>query len=79
MVVGYRFFNVGLQAYVMKVGNNSMKAESIFMYMTIGALLLSPVAIWMTDFSQPVNWGFRGPYLAAMIHVLNSMGALTLV
>lgn len=69
----------GLQAYVMKVSNNTMKAESIFMFMTIGALLLSPVAIWMTNFSQPINWGFKGPYLAAIIHILNSIGALTLV
>ncbi len=73
------FLMWGLQAYVMKVGNNTMKAESIFMYMTIGALVLSPFAIWMTDFSQPINWGFKGPYLAAIIHVLNSIGALMLV
>ncbi|MEO8713340.1 MAG: EamA family transporter [Parafilimonas sp.] len=73
------FLMWGLQAYVMKVGNNTMKAESIFMYMTIGALMLSPFAIWMTDFSQPINWGFKGPYLAAGIHILNSIGALTLV
>lgn len=73
------FLMWGLQAYVMKVGNNSMKAESIFMYMTIGALLLSPFAIWMTDFSQRINWGFRGPYLAFFIQILNSIGALTLV
>jgi len=73
------FIMWGLQAYVMKFSNNTMKAESIFMYMTIGALLLCPVAIWMTDFSQPVNWGFKGPYLAAIIQVLNAIGALTLV
>jgi uncharacterized membrane protein len=73
------FLMWGLQAYVMKVGNNTMKAESIFMYMTIGALVLAPLAIWMTDFSKPVNWGFKGPYLAAIIHILNSIGALTLV
>jgi uncharacterized membrane protein len=73
------FLMWGLQAYVMKVGNNTMKAESIFMYMTIGALVLSPFAIWMTDFSQPINWGFKGPYLAAIIHILNSVGALMLV
>ncbi len=73
------FLMWGLQAYVMKVGNNTMKAESIFMYMTIGALVLSPFAIWMTDFSQPINWGFKGPYLAAIVHVLNSIGALMLV
>ncbi len=69
----------GIQGYVMKVGNNNMKAESIFMYMCLGGLMLAPVAIWMTDFSVPVNWGLRGPWLAAGIQVLNSIGALTLV
>ena len=73
------FIMWGLQAYVMKFSNNTMKAESIFMYMTIGALLLCPFAIWMTDFSQPINWGFKGPYLAFIIQILNSIGALTLV
>ncbi len=73
------FIMWGLQAYVMKFSNNTMKAESIFMYMTIGALLLSPFAIWMTDFSQPINWGFKGPYLAFIIQILNAIGALTLV
>jgi len=73
------FIMWGLQAYVMKFSNNTMKAESIFMYMTIGALMLSPFAIWMTDFSQPINWGFKGPYLAFIIQILNSIGALTLV
>ena len=33
----------------------------------------------MTDFSQPVNWGFKGPYLAAFIQILNAFGALCLV
>ena len=33
----------------------------------------------MTDFSKEINWSFKGPYLAAMIQVLNSIGALTLV
>jgi drug/metabolite transporter (DMT)-like permease len=69
----------GLQAYVMKFSNETMKAESIFFYMAVTALLLAPFAWWMTDFSQPINWGFKGPYLAAMVHVLNSVGALMLV
>ena len=69
----------GLQAYVMKFSNETMKAESIFFYMAVTALVLSPFAWWMTDFSQPINWGFKGPYLAALVHVLNSIGALTLV
>jgi drug/metabolite transporter (DMT)-like permease len=68
-----------LQAYAMKFSNNSMKAESIFFYMTITALILSPVAVAMTDFSSEINWGFRGPYLAAIVQILNSIGALTLV
>ncbi len=69
----------GLQAYVMKFSNETMKAESIFFYMTLTALLLMPVAYLMTDFSQPIEWGFKGPYLAALIQVLNAIGALTLV
>ena len=73
------FMMWGLQAYVMKFSNNTMKAESIFMYMCLSALVLAPVAFLMTDFSQPVNWGLKGPYLAAGIQVLNSIGALTLV
>jgi uncharacterized membrane protein len=73
------FLMWGTQAWVMKFANETMKAESIFMYMAITALILVPVAIWMTDFSQDINWGFKGPYLAAMVHVLNSIGALTIV
>jgi drug/metabolite transporter (DMT)-like permease len=73
------FMMWGLQAYVMKFSNNTMKAESIFMYMCISALLLAPMAIYMTDFSHPINWGLSGPYIAAGIQILNSIGALTLV
>lgn len=68
-----------IQTFIMKVSNLTMKAESIFFYMMIGGLLLIPVAYFMTDFSQEINWSFKGPYLAAMIQVLNSIGALTLV
>jgi len=73
------FLMWGLQAYVMKFSNRTMKAESIFMYMCISALLFAPVALAMTSFSTPINWGFKGPWLAALVHVLNSIGALTLV
>ncbi len=69
----------GIQAYVMKFSNETMKAESIFFYMMATAVLLIPVAWFMTDFSQVINWSFKGPYLAAMIQVLNSIGALMLV
>jgi hypothetical protein len=38
-----------------------------------------PVALAMTDFSQPINYGLDGPGLAAVIQLLNAIGALTLV
>lgn len=69
----------GVQAYFMKAANNVMSAESIFVYMTISALVLIPAAWAMTDFTHPVNWGWDGPGLAAVIQVLNAVGALTLV
>ncbi len=69
----------GLQAYFMKFANESMRAESIFFYMMITGLILIPVALWMTDFSQDINYGFKGPVLAGGIQILNSIGALFLV
>jgi len=73
------FLAWGLQAYVMKFANQTMKAESIFFYMMVTGLVLIPIAIWMTDFSQEINWGFSGPWLTAMIQILNAIGALCLV
>jgi len=73
------FLAWGLQGFVISHGNKSMRAESIFFYMTLTGLLLIPVAWFMTDFHQPINWGFRGPWLAALIQVLNAVGALLLV
>lgn len=69
----------GVQGFVMKLANESTDAESIFFYMAASAVLLIPVAIYMTDFSQPINTGWDGPWLASGIHLLNSIGALTLV
>ena len=69
----------GVQAYFMKFANRSMNAESIFFYMMISGLLLIPVALFMTNFDQKINWGFNGPYLAFGIQMMNSIGALCLV
>lgn len=69
----------GVQAYFMKLANNTVSAESIFFYMMLGGLLLAPVAWAMTDFSQPVNLGLDGPWMTAGIQILNAIGALTLV
>ena len=69
----------GTQGFVMRFANEKMKAESMFFYMMLTSVLLIPVALFMTDFSQPVNWGFKGPYLAGIIQILNALGALCLV
>jgi len=69
----------GVQAFFIKLANRSMSAEGIFFYMTVMGLALVPVALWMTDFSHPINYGLSGPYLAAATQILNSVGALTLV
>lgn len=69
----------GIQAYFMKLANETMKAESIFLYMMLTGLLIIPVALFMTDFSQEINWGANGPWLAAGIQILNAVGALCLV
>jgi len=73
------FLAWGVQAYVLRFANETMRSESIFFYMMLTGLLLVPVAVWMTDFARPVNWGWSGPWLAAPIQVLNSIGALTMV
>jgi drug/metabolite transporter (DMT)-like permease len=69
----------GVQAYVIKLANYTMDAASIFFYMMLSGLLLVPVAFAMTDLGQPVNTGLDGVGLAAVIQVLNAIGALTLV
>ena len=51
----------GVQAYFMKLANASMDAENIFLYMTLTGLLLIPVALWMTDFSVRIEYGWQGP------------------
>lgn len=69
----------GVQAFFMKTANRIMSAESIFCYMTVAGLLLVPVAWAMTTTSRPINLGWDGPGLAAVIQLLNAIGALTLV
>ncbi len=69
----------GIQAFFMKLANETMNGESIFFYMMLSGLALIPVAVMMTDFSVDINWGANGPYLAGGIQILNSLGALALV
>jgi drug/metabolite transporter (DMT)-like permease len=69
----------GIQGFAISHANKSMRAESIFFYMMLTSVLLIPVALAMTDFKEHINWGRNGPYLAAAIQILNSVGALLLV
>ncbi len=69
----------GAQGFILRFANSTMKAESLFLYMAVSSVALIPVALWMTDFSQPINYGLDGPYLAAGIQILNAFGALCLV
>jgi drug/metabolite transporter (DMT)-like permease len=69
----------GIQAYLMKFANRTMRAESIFFYMSATGLLLIPIALAMTTFTSAINWGWTGAWSAAAIQILNSIGALCMV
>lgn len=69
----------GVQAFLMRKANMYTNAESIFFYMMCTGIFLVPVALAMTDFTQAINWGFKGPYLAFFIQLLNAIGALLIV
>ncbi len=73
------FFAWGIQGYFMRFANETMKAESIFFYMTMTGLLLAPIAYYMTDFSKEINFETNDLYLAFGIQILNSIGALMIV
>jgi drug/metabolite transporter (DMT)-like permease len=72
-------FAWGIQALVLRYANETMRSEGIFFYMMATGVALAPFALLMTDFKQPINWGLTGPWLAAAVQILNSVGALTMV
>ena len=75
-------FAWGIQGFFMKFANNSMDAESIFVWMAISAVVLIPVAYFMTPEAALF---FQGEGVDAKsltcsgIQILNAIGALTLV
>ena len=69
----------GAQAYFMKSSAHCVSSEDLFFYMTVTGLALSPIALSMTDFSAPINWGIRGAPLTAFIQSLNAWGCLLFV
>ena len=78
-------FAWGIQGFFMKFANNSMDAESIFVWMAISGLVLIPVAWFMqsTPMTAPEFFASEGAVgkslTCAGIQILNSIGALTLV
>ncbi|MCE6988093.1 DMT family transporter [Dyadobacter sp. CY323] len=72
-------FAWGAQGYILRFANEIMSAESLYFYMMVTSVMLIPLALYMTDFNQPIHWGFSGPYLSAIIQSLNAFGALCLV
>lgn len=74
----------GIQGFFMKFANNSMDAESIFVWMAVWGLVLIPVAYFM-DGSAAEFFAREGGVVTTQfwssfgIQILNSIGALTLV
>lgn len=69
----------GAQGWLVKASAGALKEESLFFYMAFTAVLLGPAAAWMTDFSQPLNWGLSGPWLTAAIQLPNAVAALLVI
>ena len=69
----------GIQAYVIKASTKEMDEDSMFFYLAVTLQIIIPFAIMLTDFSQPINWGFQGPYLSIFIQLLNTVGVLFFV
>jgi uncharacterized membrane protein len=74
------FISWGIQAFVMKLANNSTPdAESVFVYMAAAAVLLIPVALWMGDGSCMTDQGWGELTKVFFVQLLNAIGAFTLV
>jgi len=69
----------GTQGWLIKASAGALSEETLFFYMALGALLLGPAAVVMTDFSQPLNWGLAGPWLTAAIQFPNALAALLVI
>ena len=71
----------GIQAFVMKLANNSTPdAESVFVYMAISAVILIPVALLMgKDDPSLCSFGWGEPLKVFGVQILNAIGAFTLV
>jgi drug/metabolite transporter (DMT)-like permease len=66
----------GVQGWLIKRSAGALEEESVFFYMAAAAVALVPVAVPITDFSRPINWGLAGPWLTAAIQLPNAVAAL---
>jgi len=69
----------GLQNFFIKIAHSTMDTGTIFFYMTLGGLLLDPVAVAFTQWNVPINLGPDGPLLSAAVQLLNAVGSLAIV
>lgn len=75
-------FAWGIQGFFMKFANNSMDAESIFVWMAISGLVLIPVAYYMNGDAAAFfasSDALSKSFGCFGIQILNAIGALTLV
>ena len=72
-------FSLGGSSLYNAICQSNDESRKYLFYMMVTGIILIPFALLMTDFNQPINWGFKGPYLTAIIQILNAVGALTIV
>ncbi|MGB5848159.1 MAG: EamA family transporter [Ignavibacteriaceae bacterium] len=70
------FIMWGIQAYIIKLASSGMNSESITFYTMSSAIVLTPIAFMMTNFSEYINWGMSGSFAAIIIQSLNAVGFL---
>jgi len=70
------FIMWGIQAYIIKLASSDMNSESITFYTMSSAIVLTPIAFMMTNFSEYINWGMSGSFAAILIQSLNAVGFL---
>jgi drug/metabolite transporter (DMT)-like permease len=69
----------GLQNFLIKLAHRRMNNAAVFFYMTLGGIVLIPVALWRTDWHGPINLGWDGAVMSAAIQLLNAVGSLSIV
>ncbi len=72
------FFMWGLQSFFAKMVLQTMSSESVLFFIMVSNLIFVPLALKLTDFSQPIGWQ-TGLYLTFIIQFLNVAGVVLMV